>query len=138
MSKIVSVYIVYDLGVWPKNPTNNFKFKNCLFGTTDVVKNNDKEKYVYSGYGITFDSAYSWCFANETARNGIIFGVDNSSSSHVHNPKNNFLVPGEGFGINGGVGWAKKKFSINFSKANTKFCLRLHYNADNSYLFVNV
>ena len=33
----------------------------------------------------------------------------------------------------------KKKFSINFSKANTKVCLSLyhHYNADNSYLFVN-
>ena len=26
---------------------------------------------------------------------------------------------------------------INFTKVNTKFCLRLHYNGDNSYLFVN-
>ena len=31
----------------------------------------------------------------------------------------------------------KKKFGINFTKANTKFCLSLHYNADNSYLFAN-
>ena len=32
----------------------------------------------------------------------------------------------------------KKKFSIiNFSKANAKFCLSLHSNADNSNLFVN-
>ena len=31
----------------------------------------------------------------------------------------------------------KKKFSINFTKANTKFCLILDYNADNSYLFLN-
>ena len=29
----------------------------------------------------------------------------------------------------------KKKFSINFSKA--KFCLSLHYNGDESYLYVN-
>ena len=29
--------------------TNNFKFKNCLFGATNIVKNSDKEKYVYSG-----------------------------------------------------------------------------------------
>ena len=50
-----------------------------------------------------------------------------------------FLVLGEGdtFGINGSFGAPEKKFSINFSKANTKFCLGLHYNADNSYLFVN-
>ena len=30
-----------------------------------------------------------------------------------------------------------KKFFINFSKAKTKFSLRLHYNRDNSYLFAN-
>ena len=28
-------------------------------------------------------------------------------------------------------------FSINFTKKNTKFCLSLHYNGTNSYLFVN-
>ena len=28
-------------------------------------------------------------------------------------------------------------YSINFTKENTKFCLSLHYNAANSYLFVN-
>ena len=58
-TKTVNLYIVYDLGALPKNPTNNFKFKNCLFGTVvvkkfSVVKNSDKEKYAYSCYGITF------------------------------------------------------------------------------------
>ena len=28
-------------------------------------------------------------------------------------------------------------YSINFTKTNEKFCLSLHYNGDNSYLFVN-
>ena len=31
----------------------------------------------------------------------------------------------------------KKKFSINFIKASRKFCLSLHYNADNGYLLIN-
>ena len=31
----------------------------------------------------------------------------------------------------------KKKFSINFTKAKTTFCLSSHYNGNNSYLFVN-
>ena len=31
----------------------------------------------------------------------------------------------------------RKKFSINFSKVTTKFCLSLHDNHINSYLFVN-
>ena len=38
LSKIVNIYTVYDLDAWPGNPTNNFKFKNCLFGATSVVK----------------------------------------------------------------------------------------------------
>ena len=28
-------------------------------------------------------------------------------------------------------------YSINFTKNNTKFCLNLHYNGSNSYVFVN-
>ena len=140
LTKIVNVYIVYDLDAWLRNPTNNFKFKNCLFGATNIVKNSDKEKYVYSGYGITFDSGGSWSFDNGTASNVIIFGVDSRSSSHVDNRKNNFLILdlGPTYGINGRFGSVEKKFSINFTKSNTKFCLSLYYNDDNSYLFVYV
>ena len=78
-------------------------------------------------------------FNNDTAINVIIFCVDNSSSSHAYNRKNNFLVLGEGptFGINGSFGSPETKFSINFSKPNTEFWFILHYDADNSYLFVN-
>ena len=38
-----------------KHPTNNFKFKNFLLEPTSVVKSSDKEKYVYSGYEVTFE-----------------------------------------------------------------------------------
>ena len=65
--------------------------------------------------------------------------VNNSLSSHADNHNNNFSVLGEGptYGINGSFGSPQKKFSTNFSKANTKFSLGLHHNADNSYLSVN-
>ena len=68
----------------------------------------------------------------------MIFGVDNSSSSHTNNCKNNFLILGGNptYCINRSFGSPEKKFSNNFRKANTKFCLSLHYNHD-SYLFVN-
>ena len=41
----------------------------------------------------------------------MIFGVHNSSSFHLENPKNNFLVLSEGptEGINGSVGAAEKE-----------------------------
>ena len=32
---------------------------------------------------------------------------------------------------------AEKMYSINFTVTKKKFCLRLHYNGANSYLFVN-
>ena len=32
---------------------------------------------------------------------------------------------------------AEKMYSINFTEHNKKFCLSLHYNKANSYLFVN-
>ena len=103
------------------------------------MKYSDRETYVSSDYGIIFDSACSWSFDKETARNVIIFGGDHSSSSHAKNRKNKFLLLGEGptFGIHGSFGLPKKKFSINISKTNSKFRLSLHSNADNNYLFVN-
>ena len=66
-----------------------------------------------------------------------VFGVDNSSSSHSDNHKNNFLILGKDptFGINRSFGAPEKKY--DFSKANTKFNLSLHYNSDNSYFFAN-
>ena len=49
------------------------------------------------------------------------------------------MVLGEGKtqGIIDRTGLADKKFSINFSKANTKLCLSLYYNGDESHLYAN-
>ena len=71
-----------------------------------------------------------------------MFGVDNISSYHADNLKNNFLVLSEWdtFSIDGSFGEPEKKtknISINFSKTNTKYCRSLHFNADNSYFLVN-
>ena len=65
---------------------------------------------MYSGCGITFDSAGSWSFNNGITKNIIIFGVNNSSSSHADNHKNDFLVLGKGltFGMNETFGSPEK------------------------------
>ena len=61
-----------------------------------------------------------------------------SSSTHIDNKKKDILILG--------VGptqelehtlIAEKMYSINFTVTNVQFCLRLHYNGANSYLFVN-
>ena len=94
---------------------------------------------MYNGCGIAFDGKDAWSFVNEYPWNLLIFGGDNSSSSHAHNHKNKFLVLGEGssFNINGSFSAPGKKIIINFIKVKTELSLSLHYNSDNSYLFVN-
>ena len=62
-----------------------------------------------------------------------------SSSIHASNKTKNVLVLGKDFiqGIDHTTIFAEEMHSINFTKTNTKFCLSLHYNGSNSYLFVN-
>ena len=90
LTKIVNVYIAYDLDAWRKVMLRNFTLKKCFFGASNTVKVFDKEKFVYSRYGIAFDGKGEWRHGNGYARNVIDFGVDNSLSSHTDNPKNNF------------------------------------------------
>ena len=137
-TKDTDTFIVYDLDDWLKIPLNYFKLKNCSFVASNMIKNSNKGKWVYSGYGTAFDGAGSWNFGNDVARNIVTLGVDNSSSSYTDNRKNNFLVLGKGRTdyINDSVSAAEQKFIINFSKEKIKVCLILHYNHGNSYLFV--
>ena len=62
-----------------------------------------------------------------------------SSSVHANNNTKNILVLGKDFvqGLNNTNIYAEKLYSINFTENNKTFCLSLHYNGANSYLFVN-
>ena len=73
------------------------------------------------------------------AQNVVSFGADMSSSVHANNKTKNILILGEGLtqGLDDTILTAEKKYSINFTKSTTKFCLSLHYNGADSYLFVN-
>ena len=61
-----------------------------------------------------------------------------SSSPHFDNKKKDILIldKGQTQGLEHTL-TAEKLYSINFTKENTKFCLNLHYNGANSYLFFN-
>ena len=97
---------------------------NCLFGATNIVKTSDKETYVYSANRIAFVSACSWSFDYYFPRNVIILGVDNSSSSHSDNRKNNFLMLSEAptYGINESFGSPEKCVVLILLK-QTKNCI---------------
>ena len=71
--------------------------------------------------------------------NVIIFGADLSSSTHANNTANNILVLGKDFiqGINDTTIYTEKMYTPNFILYGKNVCLSLHYNGDDSYLFVN-
>ena len=72
---------------------------NSLFGAVKVNKkgSNDPKKWEFGGKGIAFVSGRTFSMgAQGAARNVVIFGVDNSSSKHPVNKKNDFMVLGNG------------------------------------------
>ena len=75
---ILNLFIVYEFDNWSRNPTNNFPLKK-------LVRNAIKIKFTLIGRGIAFDGEGSWSFDDDSARNVVIFGVDDSSSSHTEN-----------------------------------------------------
>ena len=128
--KILNIYIVYDL----RSNLNNY-----LFGAIKITKNSGIDKYKHGGYGLGFDS--KGIFSHPTGsfgNNAIILDVDTNGSIHASNRANNILVLGKSLTqINNTIIYAEKMYSINFSATKKRFSLNLHYNGDNSYLFVN-
>ena len=61
-----------------------------------------------------------------------------SSSAHIDNKKKDISILGKGLtqGLEHTL-IAENMYSINFTVTKKKFCLRLHYNGANVYLFVN-
>ena len=137
--KIINIYIFYDLES-NLNYNPDFTLEKCLFGGVKITKNADVDKYKYSGYGTGFD--WRGVFTHPTGsfgNNAIIFGIDMSSSVHIDNKEKDISILGSGptQGLGEDSLTAEKMYSINFSETRKKFCLSLHYNGVNSYLFVN-
>ena len=104
-----------------------------------LTKNADIDKNGYSNYGIGFDRRSSYSFpGGGVGQNIISFGVDMSSLIHIDNKRKDILILGRGTtqGLEHTL-TAEKMYSINFTVTKKKFCLSLHYNGANSYLFVN-
>ena len=69
----------------------------------------------------------------------VIFGADLSNSVHATNKTQHILILGHGLTqkVNNTTIYAEKMYSPNFSAENKALFLSLHYNGDDSYLFVN-
>ena len=60
---------------------SKFTLKDCLFGGVKLTKNADLDKYIYSGYGIGFDSRSEFSLPDGgVGKNVIIIGGNMTSS----------------------------------------------------------
>ena len=134
------MYIVYKLDTVSNIRDDTFTVLNALFGGIKITKNTDTSKYKYEGYGICFDGGGAFSKGGiSNGRNVLIFGVHENSLVHANNKANNIYVMGDLFvqGINDITLYAEKIYKTNFSESNKKIVLSLHYNGDDSYLFIN-
>ena len=86
-----------------------------MFGAVKSTRNADKSKFTYNDQGIAFNGKGMWSFGNRFARNVVIFGVNNTLSSHTNNKKSNLIS----------------------SEGPTKGYLGLYCNSHENYLHVN-
>ena len=106
-----------------------------MLGTVKLTKHVDIDLCKYSGYSIGFDRKGFFSIGDEVGRNVISSGVDMSSSSLIDNKNKDILILGKGptQGLEHTLA-AEKLYSINFTKQNTKFCIKMKQTV---YLFVN-
>ena len=144
---VINIYCVYQIEPIASSRDTTFTIQNAFFGAMQITKNADTSKYDCKGYGICFDEGGQFCHTitegghahTTNARNVLIFGADMSFSIYATNRANNIYVMGKELiqGINGTTIYAGKNFYRNFTDPGKKFVLSLHYNTDESYLFVN-
>ena len=148
INNAINIYCVYELDPIDSSRNTSFTIQNALFGAVQTTKNaTDSNKNDYKRYGICFDerSQFGHTITKDgitftsNGRNVLIFGVDMSFSAHATNRANHVYVMGDGLtqGINDTTLYVEKKYLRNFTEYGFKFVLSLHYNNDDSYLFVN-
>ena len=145
---VINIYRVYKLHPIASSRDTSFTIQDALFGAIQITKNaTDNSKNNYKGYGICFDEGSQFGHTMSeggrthitNGRNVLIFGADMKFSIHATNRANHIYLMGDGLtqSINDITLYAKKKYFRNFTKPDIKFVLSLHYNGDDSYLFVN-
>ena len=128
--KIVNIYIIYEL-IESSSHSDDPTLKNCLFGEVTLTKNADIDQYGYSDYGIGFDRRSSFSFPGGRFGQNVFFYSYWSLKEDIL-----VLRKGPTQELEHTL-TAEKMYPINFTVTKKKFCLSLHCNGANSYLFVN-
>lgn len=73
--KVVNIYNVYQIILWPYILDTAFALGNSLFGAIQFIKNADPDKCKYSGYGIGIDECRYLLSNGSGVGKNVIFGA---------------------------------------------------------------
>ena len=112
--KVTNLYISYILSPWLGNSNTDFTLNNCSFGSVDLTKNAEPDKYKHS----RCDSRSEFSFADaRMGKNGVIFLVDMSLFVHIDNNYKDVLIlctkPTQGSDVT--TLTAEAKYHVNFT-----------------------
>ena len=137
----MNFYIGNEINLWSFTVNQGFRLGYTLFEAVKLTKNADSDKYIYSSYGIGFDASESFSLpdGNGFGKNVTLVGADMSSSIQIDNKRKDNLIPAKRptQGLDDPTLTGEKGYPKYFTEQQKKFCLSLHYNGVNSYLFVN-
>ena len=112
--KVVNIYIVYQILLWPYIQAPDFTLENSLLKAVKLTKNIDTDKYKYFGYVIVFDACGRFSLSNGSrfGKNVITFSDDLNSSLHIDNKLKDILILGKGLtdGLDDTLLTAEKEF----------------------------
>ena len=95
--KLINIFVSYILNQWARDLNTDIILSSCLFGSLKLTKNADPDRYIYSGYGIGFNSRSEFSLPDgSVGKIVIIFRADMSSSVHVDNKNKDILILGNG------------------------------------------
>ena len=119
-------YIFLNTKSWLRNLNTYFW---SLFESLKLPKNADPDKYVYTSYGIEFNSASEFSLPDGSmGKHVIIFGADMSSSVHIDNKGKGILILGiePTQGLDDTTLTTEAKYPIKYTQPNKRFVLSLH------------
>ena len=122
--KVINRSISNIIDTLPRDLNIDLILNTCLFGSVELTKNADWDKYKINGYGIAFESSSKFSLADGSmGKNVIIFRVGVGSSVHVDNKRKNILNLAEG--IDDTRLTAEAKYPINFPESGKDYTLCL-------------
>ena len=113
---VAYLYLSHIINQWQRDLNTDFRLGNYLFGSIDLTKNTDPDKYKWLRHRILFSFRiviYIW----KHGKNVIIFGADMSLSVYIDNKNKDVFILGEGptQGLNDTILTAEAKYPINFT-----------------------